>query len=75
MGLSVTELKATTMTLYGFSSEGSAAIRTVELVVTLGEGSRTASKLLEFIVIDCPAAYNAILGKPALMKFEAITSI
>ena len=75
MGLSVAELKAASMILYGFSGEGSAAIRTIELVVTLGEGPRTVSKLLEFVVIDCPAAYNAILGRPALMAFEAITSI
>ena len=66
MGLSITELKATSMTLYEFSGEGSAAIRTIELVVTSGEGSQTISKLLEFVVIDCPAAYNAIFGRPAV---------
>ena len=61
--------------LYGFSGEGSAAIGTIELVITLGEGPRTVSKLLEFVVIDCPAAYNAILGRPTLIAFEAITSV
>ena len=75
MGLSVTELKATSVMLYEFSGEGSVAIGTIELVITLGEGPRTVSKLLEFVVIDCPAVYNAILGRPTLIAFEAITSI
>ena len=74
MGLSVTYLKATSMILYDVSGERSATIGTIELVVTLGECSQTVSRLVEFVVIDCPAAYNAILGRPALMAFEAITS-
>ena len=61
--------------LYEFSGEGSAAIGTIELVITLGEGPRTVRKLLEFVVINYPTMYNAILGRPTLMVFEAITSI
>ena len=75
MGLSVTELKATSMMLHGYSSEGSTAIRTIKLVITMGEGPRNVSKLLEFVVVDCPTVYNEILGRPTLMAFEAITSV
>ena len=62
MDLTVAELKATSMMLYGFSGKRSVAIGTIKLVITLGEGPRTVSKLLEFVVIDCSTAYNAILG-------------
>ena len=75
MGLSVTNLKVTSMTLYGFLGEGTTTIWRIGWVVTLGEESRIVSKILEFMVIDCPAAYNAILGRPSLMAFEVITSI
>ncbi|XP_062080644.1 uncharacterized protein LOC133785420 [Humulus lupulus] len=30
------------------------------------------ARMLEFIVIDCPTAYNVILGRHALIVFEAI---
>ena len=39
MGLSVIDLKATSMMLYGFSGEGSVVIGTIELVITLAEGT------------------------------------
>ncbi|XP_062089322.1 uncharacterized protein LOC133795878 [Humulus lupulus] len=52
MGLSITELKTTSMMLYGFSDEGSAAIGTIkeicrQLAVVLEEKNKLAEELKE----------------------------
>lgn len=36
----------------------------ISLSLTLGEGPRTATKVIEFLIIDMPPAYNGILGSP-----------
>ncbi|XP_062089146.1 uncharacterized protein LOC133795707 [Humulus lupulus] len=72
---SVADLKVTSMTLNRFLGEGTVVIGTIRLVVTLGDDMRVVAKILEFVVIDFLATYNAILGQPMLMTFEAITSI
>ncbi|KAL5812009.1 hypothetical protein ACOSQ3_026959 [Xanthoceras sorbifolium] len=31
--------------------------------------------MADFLIIDCPTAYNVVLGRPALNDLEVITSI
>ena len=46
--------------LIGFAGETTYSLRSIELTVTAGE----VKKIVEFIVIDRPAPFNAILGRP-----------
>ncbi|WZZ50586.1 hypothetical protein YC2023_050693 [Brassica napus] len=48
--------------LIGFAGETTYSLGSIELAVTAGE----IRKIVEFIVIDRPAPFNAILGRPWL---------
>ncbi|XP_021629676.1 uncharacterized protein LOC110627639 [Manihot esculenta] len=45
----------------------------VKLALTLGEALRTRTHYAVFLVVKLPLSYNAILGRPALFDFEAVT--
>ncbi|XP_043811001.1 uncharacterized protein LOC122723282 [Manihot esculenta] len=47
----------------------------VKLAFALGEAPRTRTHYAVFLVAKLPLSYNAILGRPALFDFEAVTSI
>ena len=38
----------------------------VTLQVTMGTYPLQATKKVDFVVVDCPSAYNAIVGRPTL---------
>uniref|UniRef100_A0A2N9FAL0 Retrotransposon gag domain-containing protein n=1 Tax=Fagus sylvatica TaxID=28930 RepID=A0A2N9FAL0_FAGSY len=46
----------------------------VTLQVTMGTYPLQAIKKVDFLVVDCPSAYNAIVGRPTLNRLRAITS-
>ncbi|XP_028118520.1 uncharacterized protein LOC114316065 [Camellia sinensis] len=46
----------------------------IDLPITIDEYPRQNMKILTFLVIDCPSAYNVILGRTALNVFQAVTS-
>lgn len=41
--------------------------------MTVGVSPSQVTKVVEFLVVDCPSAYNAIIGRPTLNKMKAIT--
>ncbi|XP_043811986.1 uncharacterized protein LOC122723547, partial [Manihot esculenta] len=47
----------------------------VKLALTLGEAPRTRTHYAVFLEVKLPLSYNAILGRPALFDFEAVTNI
>ncbi|XP_062093951.1 uncharacterized protein LOC133799984 [Humulus lupulus] len=47
----------------------------IKLPMTLEEEPRQAFKYCTFMVVGFPSAYNAILGRPALVEFRVVTSI
>ena len=75
MGLALQDLKACATTLYGFSGEGIACMGSIELSVTLGDYPVSATKMMEFVVVDLPSAYNVLLGRPALVRLGAVSSL
>lgn len=75
LGLGVTDIQACTTTLYGFSGEGVACIGAVSLVVTFEEYPLSVTKMMEFMVVNTPSVYNAILGRPMLVGLGAIASM
>ena len=50
------------------------SIGSIDLPITIGEYRWQTTKLLTFLVVDCPSAYNIILGRTALNAFQAIIS-
>ncbi|GMH05165.1 hypothetical protein Nepgr_007005 [Nepenthes gracilis] len=75
LGLKKSQMKAPEGPLYGLDNEPVPVQGFILLEVTLGIYPRTASKVLTFLVVDLPSVYNAILGRPCLAAFNAVTSI
>ena len=46
----------------------------VTLLVTIGDYPQQFTKDVTFLVFDCSSAYNAILSRPTLNSWKAITS-
>ncbi|KAM6589813.1 hypothetical protein CsatA_012418 [Cannabis sativa] len=62
--------------LTGFNGTTLIPMGKVRLPVTLFlDTPQRTFKYCTFVVVDCPTAYNAILGRPALVDFGAVTSI
>ncbi|XP_058189241.1 uncharacterized protein LOC131306828 [Rhododendron vialii] len=67
-------LKPMTSPPVGFVSTPTYPIGQIALPVTMGEEGRQITCMIDFIVVDCPSAYNAILGRITLNKIGAIIS-
>ncbi|KAL0336690.1 UNVERIFIED_CONTAM: hypothetical protein Sradi_4880900 [Sesamum radiatum] len=74
MQLGVTPLEKVNTSLYGFVGEVLNPQGMISLPLTLGTRSTRITCLLKFLVVDTPYAYNAILGRPILNTFQAISS-
>ncbi|XP_031263009.1 uncharacterized protein LOC116121207 [Pistacia vera] len=68
------DLKPASIPLYGFTGDHLIPKGTISLSVTLGE-TNEMTKMIEFLVVDYPSAFNGILGQPLLRNFKAVTSI
>ncbi|KAK3020962.1 hypothetical protein RJ639_046326 [Escallonia herrerae] len=60
--------------LYGFSNHPVATEGIIALPVAIGTPPTQANLMLDFVVVKIPSAYNAILGRPALNRLQAIVS-
>ena len=47
----------------------------IELPMTLGDYPVSITKIMEFVVVDLPSAYNVLLGRPALVGLGAVSSV
>ena len=60
--------------LRGFSGEKVLPLRSIELVLTLGDPPCQATTTIRFLIVDAPSAYNVLLGRPSLNAIKAIPS-
>ncbi|RDX96594.1 hypothetical protein CR513_20733, partial [Mucuna pruriens] len=60
--------------LYGFAGECVPILGTVELETCLGERLVDRTILIQYTIVDAPASYNIIVGRPALNRVGAIVS-
>ncbi|MCQ7416409.1 retropepsin-like domain-containing protein, partial [Salmonella enterica] len=74
MRLGSEHLKPSLTPLVGFGGEKVSPRGSVELPVTFGEGLHAITRMINFLVVDCVPAYNAILGRPTLHGLKAVAS-
>ncbi|GMH01945.1 hypothetical protein Nepgr_003784 [Nepenthes gracilis] len=75
LGLKRSQMKAANGPLYGLDNEPVPVQGIIRLEVTMGTHPRSMTRELAFLVVDLPSVYNAILGRPFLTAFKAVTSI
>ncbi|KAK4394708.1 hypothetical protein Sango_1625100 [Sesamum angolense] len=74
MRINNAELTRINTPLTSFSGKIVEPMGEVTLPISLGSYPRRATKMIKFLVVDAPSAYNVILGRPSLNSFQAITS-
>jgi hypothetical protein len=60
--------------LVGFSREKVQPMRLISIPITAGTVPKQATVMVDFLVVDGPFAYNAIMGCLSLNKLKADTS-
>lgn len=66
MGIKQDRLKPIQTPLVGFTGNPLLPLGTVSLSFTAGIRDRQVTWVVDFLVVDCPSAYNAILRRPTL---------
>jgi hypothetical protein len=74
MGYTDSQLTPSNMPIYGFNGVESKVEGTIQLPMTIGQGSQTTTQMLNFVVIKATSTYNAILGRTGLHAFKAVAS-
>ena len=67
-------LSPTNAPLIGFGGTKVFPLVAITLTVTAGDYPQQIIKEVMFLVVDCSSAYNAILGRPTLNSWKAVTS-
>ncbi|KAL0430666.1 UNVERIFIED_CONTAM: hypothetical protein Sradi_0692600 [Sesamum radiatum] len=73
-GINKTELTWVNTPLTSFSGSIVEPVGEVTLPMSLGSYPKWITKMVKFLVVDTPSAYNVILGRPSLNAFQAIAS-
>ncbi|XP_030946073.1 uncharacterized protein LOC115970605 [Quercus lobata] len=60
--------------LVGFGGTKVFPLGAITLAVTAGDYPQQITKEVTFLVVDCSSSYNAILGRPTLNSWKAVTS-
>ena len=74
MGIGKERLIPTNAPLDGFRSTRVLPLGAIALSVVVGDYPQQIAKDVTFLVVDCSSAYNAILGRPTLNSWKAVTS-
>uniref|UniRef100_A0A2N9G1W1 Uncharacterized protein n=1 Tax=Fagus sylvatica TaxID=28930 RepID=A0A2N9G1W1_FAGSY len=60
--------------LVGFVGTSVYPLGIVTLQIIAGTHPKQATRKVNFLVVDCPSAYNVIIGRPTLNRLRAVTS-
>ncbi|XP_057452841.1 uncharacterized protein LOC130744695 [Lotus japonicus] len=74
LGLSVKDLLPYDHDLVGFTGDRVLPLGYFDTCLSLGDHRICRNIKARFLVVECPTAYNAILGRPSLNTFRAIIS-
>ena len=74
MGIDRERLIPTNAPLDGFRGIRVLPLGAIALSIVVGDYPQQITKDVTFLVVDCSSAYNAILGRPTLNSWKAVTS-
>ena len=75
MGRKVSDLKPSPNPVYGFAGDSVTPIGVISLPMTMEDYPRQSYVIVNFLVIDQPLDFNAVLSRPSFRALKAITSI
>ena len=68
------QLRPVNAPLVGFDEMKVQPIGTITLPIVVGAYPQQVSKDMNFLVVNCSSSYNAIIGRPTLNSWKAVTS-
>ena len=74
MRLGRDQLRPVCSPLIGFGGMKVQPVGTIPLPVVVGSYPQQITREVNFLVVDCSSSYNAIIGRPTLNNWKAITS-
>ncbi|KAL5565983.1 hypothetical protein UlMin_029147 [Ulmus minor] len=74
MNLVGVKIEPTASSLSGFTGDNISSEGILNLPVELGSSPCQHIQAVDFVLVDCPSPYNAIIGRPTLNKIRAVTS-
>ena len=74
MRLGRDQLRPVCSPLVGFGGMKVQPVGTITLPVVVGSYSQQIANEVNFLVVDCSSFYNAIIGRPTLNRWKAVTS-
>ncbi|KAL5573255.1 hypothetical protein UlMin_022852 [Ulmus minor] len=74
MNLVGVKIEPTASSLSGFTGDSISSEGILNLPVELGSSLCQHIQAVDFVLVDCPSLYNAIIGRPTLNKIRAVTS-
>ena len=73
--LTKNDLSPTTFLLYGFTRDHMIPRGSFKVAVTVGDYPRSSMIVTEFLAVDCPSAFNGVIGRPLLKALRVVTLI
>ena len=61
--------------IYGFANQPIRAKRVIILPITIGQGEHTITEMVDFLVVDQPSTYNAIIDRPLIKKTKMVSAV
>ena len=74
MRLGRDQLRPVNSSLVGFRGMKVQPVCTITLSVVVEAYPKQITKEVNFLVVDCSSSYNAIIGRPTLNNWKAVTS-
>ena len=74
MRLGRDQLRPVCSPLIGFGGMKVQLVGTITLPVVVGSYPQQITREVNFLMVDCSSSYNAIIGRPTLNSWKAITS-
>ncbi|XP_030923089.1 uncharacterized protein LOC115949970 [Quercus lobata] len=75
MKLDKKRIRPFTLPLVNFTGDRIVLKGIIILTMIAGTYSAQVTKEIDFLIVNCPSTYNIILGRPALNRLKAVTSI